>query len=175
MKMEYWFEMGNKWTFKQPKLLKFILKYIPHNSKVLIPFAGKYRFGTIDNTKYIYNDINPEIKANHNIEAYKLAWLYPKHFFDCIISDPPFTHNQTFINYSFHKNKNINPRKTIKRWRNVANYLLKTEGIYIELGYNSTGLIKKTAEKYNSSVFMYIEYPHKSFWSNTHAQNHQIP
>ena len=82
MKFEYWFEFRKKWTFEQPKLFKFISKFIPQNAKVLIPFAGMFRFGTIDGSKFIYNDINKEIKANHHVNAYKLAWLYPKEHFD---------------------------------------------------------------------------------------------
>ena len=76
MKIKYWFEMPNKWTFKQPKLLRFISKYIPKNAKVLVPFAGKFRFGTIDNSEFIYNDINPKINADYHVNAIELKSIF---------------------------------------------------------------------------------------------------
>ena len=134
MKIEYWFEMPNKWTFKQSKLLKFINRYIPLKSLILIPFAGHFRFGEIDHSEYVYNDINPRVKADHHIMAYKLAWLYHKDYFECIIADPPFTHYQAVVKY---QNKKM---QKITRWRETARYLLMPGGIYIELGYNSAGI-----------------------------------
>lgn len=143
MKIEYWFEMPNKMTFKQKKVLSFISKYIPKKSKILIAFAGIFRFGEIDSSKFIYNDIDPEIKANHHVDAYKLAWFYPKGYFDCIIADPPFAMLSTHRFYKFH----IRGSTQITFWRETANFLLKNNGIYIELGWNSTGLRKRFAEK----------------------------
>jgi len=141
MKIEYWFEMPNKWTFKQKKLRSFILKFIKENDIVLIPFAGIYRFENMKNCKFIYNDLNPEIKANFNVEAYKLKYFFKKEKFDVIITDPPYTHYQSLTEYNGHK------IQCITRWRKTANYLLKKGGIYIELGYNSTGLRKEIADK----------------------------
>ena len=141
--------MPNKWTFKQPKLLKFISKFIPYNAKVLIPFAGHYRFGKIDNSIFIYNDLNLEIKADFNIEAYKLIDCFNSHYFDCIIADPPFSHFQFYRAYNRAKKKGNekNFRIGINKWRDTADYLLKPNGIYIELGYNSVGLGKKRSKK----------------------------
>lgn len=149
MDIEYWFEMPNKWTFKQKKLRKFILKYIPENSNVLIPFAGMYRFDKTKKCTFIYNDLNPKIKANHNIDAYLLKEKFPKHYFDVIIADPPFTHFQWFRKYNKAKKEgNEKEFKTdINKWRETANYLLKNNGIYTELGFNSSGLRKNYAKK----------------------------
>ena len=141
MKIEYWFEMPNKWTFKQPKLLSFISKFIPYNAQVLIPFAGYFRFGQIDNSKFTYNDLNKDIDVDYNMEAYRLKERFPNAFFDCIIADPPYSHYQGKKSYSGY---NI---QRITDWRRTANYLLKPNGIYIELGYNSSGLGKDKAEK----------------------------
>ncbi|KKM87618.1 hypothetical protein LCGC14_1267020 [marine sediment metagenome] len=141
MDIEYWFEMPNKWTFMQKKLRQFILKYIPKNSKVLIPFAGEYRFNKIKNCTHIYNDLNPEINADYNMDAYLLKELFPKCYFDVIIADPPYTHEQVLRKHYGYK------IKSISLWRKTAYYLLKPDGIYIELGYNSSGLRKKYAEK----------------------------
>ncbi len=141
MKLEYWFEMPNKWTFKQKKLLSFISKFIPRDSKILIPFAGEFRFGTIDGSTFIYNDINPKIQANHNINAYKLVWLYGKASFDCIIADPPYS---MFAAHRFYRQYGYTE---ITYWRKAADFLLKPNGIYIELGWNSSGLRKEIAEK----------------------------
>lgn len=140
MEIEYWWEMPNKWTFRQPKLISFIKKYIPQNSKVLIPFAGIYKFND-DINEYIYNDINDSIDADLHMDAYLLKDWFKKEYFDCIISDPPYTHYQAITNY---KNRRL---QRITLWRDTAYYLLKPEGIYIELGYNSTGLRKEKAEK----------------------------
>lgn len=114
--------------------MRFISKYIPKNSKILVPFAGKFRFGQIDGSEFIYNDINPEIQADHHIDAYKLVWLYPKGYFDCIIADPPYTIRKAIEIYKNRKHMKI------CRFRDSARYLLRPGGIYIELGYNSSGL-----------------------------------
>lgn len=141
MKLKYWFEMPNKWTFKQPKLLSFISNYIPSNSKVLIPFAGKSKFGSIDGSEFIYNDINPEIRADYHMNATELKNVFEKETFDCIITDPPFTYAKARTLY---KNKSA---LIITKWRDTAFFLLKPNGIYIELGYDSNGLGKKRAMK----------------------------
>lgn len=148
MKIEYWFEMPNKWTFKQPKLRKFILKFIPINSLVLIPFAGEYRFpNRLDNTKFIYNDINLKIKADYHLEAWDLRDVFQKETFDCIIADPPFSLNQFYAQYNKAKKEGTEKdfRTDMNKWRDTSNYLLKTNGVYIQLGYNTHGI--KNAEK----------------------------
>jgi hypothetical protein len=134
--------MPNKWTFKQPKLLKFISKYIPYNSKVLIPFAGEFRFGSLDNNQYFYNDINKEIKADYNIDAIDLKDYFEKHYFDCIIADPPFSLNLFYAKYAKAKKEGTEAtfRTEINKWKDTAQYLLKPNGIYIQLGYNTNGI-----------------------------------
>ena len=134
IKIEYWFDWPNKYTFYQKGVLKFISKFIPKGSKVLVPFAGKFRFGQIDGSEFIYNDINPEISAEHHIDAYKLVWLYKKGFFDCIIADPPYTIRKAIEIYKNEKHMKI------CRFRDSVRYLLRLGGIYIELGYNSNGI-----------------------------------
>lgn len=114
--------------------MKFISKFIPKGSKVLVAFAGKFRFGQIDGSKFIYNDINPEIQADHHLDAYKLVWLYKKGYFDCIIADPPYTIRKAIEIYKNRKHMKI------CRFRDSADYLLRPRGIYIELGYNSSGI-----------------------------------
>ena len=149
MDIEYWFEMPNKWTFKQKKLREFILKYIPKNSNVLIPFAGQYRFDKSNNCKFIYNDLNHEIKADYNIAAWKLKNIFNHECFDVIIADPPYTHFQWFRKYNKAKKEGNekNFKTDITLWRETVNYLLTNNGIYIELGFNSSGLKKIYAEK----------------------------
>ena len=61
--------------------------------------------------------------------------------FDVIIADPPYSYYQAVIRY---ENKRL---QKITRWRQTADYLLKKGGIYIELGYNSSGLRKNIAKK----------------------------
>lgn len=146
MEFKYWFEMPNRWTFKMKKLRKFLTKFIyelPRNSKILIPFAGQYRFDEFifENYNFIYNDLNPDIKADHNIEAYKLKDIFSEHYFDMIIADPPYTHYQGNVKYEGFQ------LQEITRWRKTANYLLRPGGIYIELGYNSQGLHHYKAKK----------------------------
>lgn len=107
MKIEYWFEMPNKWTFKQKKLLSFISKYIPKNAKILIPFAGKFRFGSIDGSIFIYNDIDFSLNTEYHMKAYKLKDFFDKHYFDSIIADPPFSHFQFYRSYNKAKKKEM--------------------------------------------------------------------
>lgn len=135
--------MPNKWTFKQNKLLNFILKYLPENRNVLIPFAGQYRFTKYESKgcTFTYNDINVDMEAGYHVEAWRLRKILHEESFGCIIADPPYTHYQGTKSYSGFKVQRITD------WRKTANYLLKPNGIYIELGYNSTGLRQEIAEK----------------------------
>jgi len=132
--------MPNKWTFQMKKLRTFILKYIPEG-KILVPFAGLYRFIEKNNREYIYNDLNPDIKADFNLHGYELSKEFKDKSFDCIIADPPYSHYQGKVSYSGYKVQRITD------WRKTAFRLLKNNGIYIELGFNSTGLRKFLAEK----------------------------
>ena len=154
MKLEYWMALPNRWSFYEKKVIKFIGKYIPRSAKVLVPFAGKFKFGDIDNSIFIYNDINKEIKANHHIDAYRLCWLYPKEYFDCIIADPPYSFYQNVHQYG---NKR---HHAITKFRETANYLLKPRGIYIELGYNSLGLHFSKASKIALGIWCTMQSRH---------------
>ena len=157
--IDYWWEMPNKYTFRQPKVLRFVSRFIPKfsipktnppkPSLNLIAFAGVFRFGTIDNSTFIYNDSNTTIKADYHLDAHLLKDHFPKYHFDSIIADPPFSMFQFYKNYSEAKKKGeLDDFKIgINRWRETAEYLLKPNGIYIELGYNSTGLPMQIAEK----------------------------
>lgn len=135
--------MPSKWTFLQPLLFEYVLSHIPENTNVLIPFAGKYRITEYEGKgcKYVYNDLNPDIEADYHMEAYKLREIFKKESFGCIVADPPYTHYQGTKSYSGFKCQRITD------WRNTANYLLKPGAIYIELGYNSTGLRMEIAKK----------------------------
>lgn len=132
--------MPNKWTFKQPKLLDFIMRHIQPCDLVLLPFAGMYRFDD-PNYTFIYNDINEDIEADFHMDSYLLKDVFKEAIFDCIIADPPYTHYQALTSYN---NKKL---QKISLWRKTANLLLKDGGTYIELGYNSTGLRREIAEK----------------------------
>lgn len=134
MKIEYWKGWNHKWTFLDKNTIRFISKYIPFKSKILIPFAGKFRFGNIDGSKFYYNDINPNLNANHHIDAYKLVWLYKQNSFDCIIADPPYSIRKAVEVY---KNKK---HMKLFRFHESMDWLLRPGGIYIELGYDSSGL-----------------------------------
>ncbi|KKN53336.1 hypothetical protein LCGC14_0603060 [marine sediment metagenome] len=151
MELEYWFEMPNKWTFRMKKLRKFITNFIyelPKGSEILIPFAGMYRFDKFifSDYNFIYNDINLNIESTHNINAYKLVWLYERESFNCIIADPPYSV------YAAHKYYKLHNYTEITVWRKAADYLLKPGGIYIELGWNSSGLRKSIANKISLGV-----------------------
>lgn len=151
IKFKYWFEMPHKYTFKQPKLRKFVLKYIPPNSLVLNAFAGKYRFpkNRFDNTKFVYNDINDDIDADYHLEAWNLDSIFPEENFDCIIADPPFSLFQFYAKYTKAKKEGTeeNFRADYNKWRDTAYFLLKPLGVYIELGYNTVGLGKDRSQK----------------------------
>jgi len=133
--------MPNTSTFEMPKLREFVERYLPNFGIILVPFAGTYRFDAGLGRVYVYNDLNPDIKADHHVEAADLVDLYGEEYFDAIIADPPYTHTQAHREYNGIRVQKMTP------WRIAADKLLKPGGIYIELGYNSTGLRKKIAEK----------------------------
>jgi hypothetical protein len=136
MKFQYWFEMPNQWTFIMPKIQQYLLKIVQKHQKILIPFAGEYRFPKMEK-HWIYIDIEPN-KPQPYIQGNTLNVL-PKlqEKFDLIISDPPYSFFQAHTTY---KNKDLISMTAIKE---EYNRLLVGGGQIISFGFNSTGMGKK--------------------------------
>ena len=75
------------------------------------------------------------MKTDYHLDAYQLVWYFPKHYFDCIISDPPWSIRKAVEKYKGNKHM-----KTY-RFRDSVDYLLLPVGIFSEVGYNSTGIL----------------------------------
>ena len=132
MKLSYAWAMADRWTFRMKPIESFLLPFVQKAARILVPFAGEYRF-THPNIDYIDLDQYPGVIQGDALEVLpKLKGPY-----DLIISDPPYTMFQAVHTYG---NKKLQDITVIKR---EYNRLLSAGGYVIHCGYNSTGCGKK--------------------------------
>lgn len=119
-------------TFQMPKLRTWVLKQCC--GRTLNLFGGKTRLNKYYSGEIIHNDINPEIDADYHYDALEIGKHFPEEFFDSVIFDPPYTMYQAIHSYNGHMIQDVTA------CRNSLTPLLKSGGIIVSLGYNSTGM-----------------------------------
>ena len=118
-----------------PKIQQYLLKIVQKHQKILIPFAGEYRFPKMGK-QWTYIDIEPD-KPQPYLQGNTLDLLPTlTDKFDLIISDPPYSFFQAHTTY---KNKDLISMTAIKE---EYNRLLVGGGQIIHFGFNSTGMGK---------------------------------
>jgi len=136
MKFQYWFDMPNKWTFNMTKINRYLAKVIQHHKKILIPFAGEYRFTEFPFLEFIYCDIEENLPKPY-LKGNIMDLLPTLGKFDLIISDPPYSMHQAHISYN---NKDMIQMTALKLQYDDH---LENHGEIIHFGFNSTGMAKK--------------------------------
>ena len=130
--------MPNSETFSMPPVGELLGRYISPGDQVVDPFARNSRVGTIT------NDLNPETAARYHMDAREfcrmlLDW---KTVADVVLFDPPYSPRQIAEVY-----QQIGKPCTTEDTQNGALYaevrrllgsLLKTNGIAISFGWNSS-------------------------------------
>lgn len=128
--MERWFEMPQRYTFKMPKVRKWVEDRL--EGAVLNLFGGETRIAGA-----VHNDINPTclIWGDLQKDAYDVAeWDDYADLFDTVIFDPPFSAHQAVVSYGIKK------AQKVTHARDVVDLLLKRGGRVLSLGFNSTGM-----------------------------------
>jgi hypothetical protein len=128
------FEMPSKDTFSMPKLRKWVLKHL--EGRVLNVFAGETKLREYAG-KIVYNDINPELRVDYHYDAREISQFFAPESFDSILLDPPYSYFQAINTY--HCKRMLDVSRVISE----ADKLLKSGGVAITLGRNSTGFGKK--------------------------------
>ena len=129
------FEMPNIYTFKMPKLRKFVLDNCSGNC--LNVFGGIVRLEK-KGVNFVHNDLNYHLSPapDCSFDAMEIDKHFPENSFDTIILDPPYSMYQAIHSYKGIKCQDIT------RVKDAVNRLLKVNGIIITLGWNSTGMCK---------------------------------
>jgi len=136
MLFEYLWCMPNQWTFQIPEVQAILNRLIHKHKRILIPFAGMFRFPNSLTPKDItYIDIDttrpqPCLYGDClEVMAQRLEGNY-----DLIISDPPFCFYQAIHTYGNSKMQDIS------KCKELYDQLLTSNGQILHFGFNSTGM-----------------------------------
>lgn len=114
------------YTFEAPKTKKWVENKC--QGLVLNLFAGKTKL----NINEIRNDIDINMVADYNKDAYDFVKNYKGRKFDVIILDPPYSYRKGMEKYKGHYTSRFNLiKEEIPR-------ILNKNGIVITFGYHST-------------------------------------
>jgi len=137
LEFTYLAQPPNRYTFKQPKLKKWVEEHC--EGKTLNLFAGLVKL----NIDEIRVDVDPEMPADHYYDAYEFVCKCKEDGtkFDTILLDPPYNLRKSREKYegryigSFTKIKNVLPD------------ILNDNGVVITLGYDTVGMSKSRGFK----------------------------
>lgn len=133
-------EMPNSNTFEIKAISKLIHKYFKKEYFSIDPFANNCKLAKIT------NDLNPEYKTDHNLDAVEFLKLFDDNSVDFVFYDPPYSLRQVSECY---KNVGIEVTKetTQSSWKtkhiNEIYRILKPNGIVMCFGWNSSGVGKR--------------------------------
>jgi hypothetical protein len=144
----YWdFAMPSRNTFSIPSITQFLQDHLEGCLIIVDPFARNSKFGTIT------NDLNPETEAQYHMKADEfLQMLIDKGVkADAILIDPPYSPRQVKECYESIgldvTGQDTQTSRTMSIINGLAAQVLKTGGIAISFGWNSTGVGMKNGMK----------------------------
>jgi hypothetical protein len=140
--------MPNSETFKIKPINELIKRYIEEfPGKIIDPFV---RNSIFKDRCFSTNDLNPDIKADHNLNAVDFLKIFPDNSIDIVLFDPPYSMRQIKECYNgigkdvFKKDTQMNfwsdNKDQIKR-------ILAPGGIVISFGWSSMGMSKSRGFK----------------------------
>lgn len=106
-------------------------KFLRGDSLIIDPFAKDCEWADIT------NDINPNTKAKHNLDALEFLKNIESNIAGLILFDPPFSDIQNERKYGS-SNLYASDSNKISLIQNEFSRILKPGGYVIKLGYNST-------------------------------------
>lgn len=129
-------------TFSIKPIGDFVKKYLSNSFYSIDPFARNKKWATYT------NDLNPETKADHHMEAVDFLKMLSLDNVRCdlMIIDPPYSPRQISECYS-HVGKKATIEDTQSSfWKNIrdaADPLMTPSSIVLSFGWNSVGMGKK--------------------------------
>lgn len=132
--------MPNSNTFTIKPINELIKRYIDPSLINIDPFVRDSIFKDV--CKYT-NDLNPEIKATHNLEALEFLKLMENECADLVLFDPPYSFRQIKECYNGIGRKvfqSDTQGSFYKQKKDEISRILKPNGIVICFGWNSMGL-----------------------------------
>ena len=133
--MSYLVQPANKYTFKMPRVKKWVQRHCKGN--ILNLFAGKTKL----HANEVRVDIDPAVNPDYCCDAHDFVRTWNGKKFDTVILDPPYNVRKAREKYngnwigSFTKIKDILPN------------IINNGGIVIIFGYDTTGMGKKRGFK----------------------------
>lgn len=132
-------EMPNSNTFDIRCINKLIMKYLDPKKFSIDPFANKNRLATVT------NDLDPDMKANHCMDALDFIKTFPDKSVDMVLYDPPYSPRQ--VSECYKKLGRTVDMKTTQAsfWGNLKKEItrvIKPGGIVISFAWNSNGIGK---------------------------------
>lgn len=129
--------MPNSLTFQIKPIANLISKY--HNPKKIWvdPFCRENTF------KSITNDLNPEVKADYNLEALEFLNLFSECSIDGVFFDPPYSPRQIKECYDGIGLKVFQSDTNGQFWssrKNKIAEILNVGGLCLSFGWNTNGL-----------------------------------
>lgn len=133
--------MPNSETFKMKPIKELITRYINEKECWVDPFVRNSIFKKQCSWN---NDLNPEIKATHNMDALRFLQILDDRVVDGVLFDPPYSSRQIkecYDGIGIAVGKNSQSSFYSMKKDEVAR-ILKQNGICISFGWNSNGLGK---------------------------------
>ena len=101
------------------------------NGEIIDPFARNCEWGTIR------NDLDPNTKAHFNLDALEFLKKMETNSAEIVLFDPPFSSSQEKKYNGGCQNLYADPSKISKMYKEIFR-ILKSGGVVVKLGYNST-------------------------------------
>lgn len=146
LKISRTWAMPNKWTFLIPPIAD-LLKQYNVGSGWVDPFAG------INSPAEITNDINPDKKTTHNLDAYDFLKLFDGESKHGILLDPPYSLGQVTRTYDGFGKKRLKEYTPIVL---ETSRIISLGGYAIKFGWNSNGV----GMKYGFKMVELLIIPH---------------
>ena len=143
LKIDRFFSMPNHRTFLMKPVDEFIREHLVEGV-ILDPFANRPSdYGAIT------NDLNLESNVDHNFDALEFLKMYPDQSVSNILFDPPYSLRQLKECYNgigraltHHESKHF-----FSDLKNEISRVLRSGGVCISFGWNSTGIGKSRGMK----------------------------
>jgi len=135
MELQYAWAMPNAETFTIKPIKKLLKKELV-NKFIVDPFSGNSKFADCT------NDINPEIKADFNLDALEYLKLFSGNSMDGVLLDPPYSSRQVAEHYKAAGVKWDGRSSWMSKIKDEIARITVVGGKVITFGWNSTGIGK---------------------------------
>lgn len=140
LKINRIWSMSNKNTFSIKPIRELLERYLKYGEIIIDPFANDSKMGTIT------NDLCPDYDTDYHMDALDFLKIFDNESIDVVLYDPPYSLRQVTECYKG-IGKTITKEDTQSSWRakhlDEISRILKTNGIAICFGWNTSGVGKK--------------------------------